>query len=171
MLGAVPLSDFVPSSCALCSFALLSKPGYGRVFLAVWGAASGTLLKRSRALSRRAVISSSGCSWDAAVPRVSQQSGRPSCLVISPSLLVLSLLNRISPQLTKCHASEGSPISLALQTFYLSISLSSNGHTFTFYQLHKVQVGLHNFSAIINLSIFSVSESEKVRKEVHRHTI
>lgn len=160
-----------PSSCALCSFALLSKPGYGRVFLAVWGAPSGTLLKRSRALSRRAVISSSGCSWDAAVPCVSQQSGRPGCLVISPSLLVLSLLNRISPQLTKCHASEGSPISLALQTFYLSISLSSNGHTFTFYQLHKVQVGLHNFSAIINLSIFSVSESEKVRKEVHRHAI
>lgn len=60
------------------------------------------------------------------------ESGRPSCLIILPSLSVLSLLNHISLQLTECHASEGGLISPASQTFYLSILLLSKGHIFTF---------------------------------------
>lgn len=51
--------------------------------------------------------------WSPTVP----ESGRPSCLVISPSLSDLSLFYRISLQLTKCHTSEGGLISPASQTF------------------------------------------------------
>lgn len=60
---------------------------------------------------------------------LAHESGGPSCLVIPPALSVLSRLNRISSQLTKSHASEGSLISPASQTFYF-IPLSSKGHCF-----------------------------------------
>lgn len=76
------------------------------------------------------------------------ESGRPSCLVISPSLSVLSQLNRISPQLTKSHASEASLISPDSQTFYFSILLSSKGHIFYFYSSTKYTLLCTTFSGI-----------------------
>lgn len=93
------------------------------------------------------------------------ESGRPSCLVISPSLSALSLLNRISLQLTKCHASEGSLISPASQTFYFSILLSSKGHLLL--QQHKAHVALHNMffaSCPFIRLFFRIREKERIEK-------
>lgn len=166
MLGAVPLSDFVPK--LMCSVQLRTSVKT-RIWARIFSSVGSPLWDASKTLSG---IVKKGCDQ---FQRLQLRCSSPSCVSAVrearlPCYFTITL-SLVSAKLTKCHASEGSPISLALQTFYLSISLSSNGHTFTFYQLHKVQVGLHNFSAIINLSIFSVSESEKVRKEVHRHAI
>lgn len=101
------------------------------------------------------------------------ESGRPSCLIISPSLSVLSLLNRISLQLTECHASEGSLISPASQTFYLSILLSSKGHIFTFTPAQSTCGTAQLFLSLqhIPLSDFSLGKRKREKKKLIDHCL
>lgn len=92
------------------------------------------------------------------------ESRRQIYLVISPSFFVLSLLNHITLQLIKCHASEEA-LAPASQTFYFSIFLSLKGHYFSFTAAQRTHCSTQLFLApylLIKL-FFRISGKSKIK--------